>query len=45
LRAYNCRAEALAALEQTILRDRNHASVLAWSVSHETLRGSGPELN
>jgi beta-glucuronidase len=45
LRAYNFRATALSALKDAILRDRNHAAILAWSVSNETLRGSGPEQN
>jgi beta-glucuronidase len=39
LRSPRFRATALSALKQAVLRDRNHASVLAWSVSNETLRG------
>jgi beta-glucuronidase len=37
------RREALARLRQTVLRDRNHASVMAWSVANETLRGGAAE--
>ena len=37
------RATALSALRQAILRDRSHASVVAWSVSNETLRGGAGE--
>jgi beta-glucuronidase len=33
------RRSALTALQQAILRDRNHPSILAWSISNETLRG------
>jgi beta-glucuronidase len=45
LRNRRFRNTALAALRGAILRDRNHASILAWSVSNETLRGGGPEAN
>jgi hypothetical protein len=43
LRNARFRATALAALRQTVVRDRNHAAVLAWSVSNETLRGGASE--
>ncbi|HEX4734179.1 MAG TPA: glycoside hydrolase family 2 TIM barrel-domain containing protein [Thermoleophilaceae bacterium] len=43
LRNKRFRSNALAALRQAIVRDRNHASVLAWSVSNETLRGGAGE--
>jgi beta-glucuronidase len=35
------RGEALSRLEQAVLRDRNHASVMVWSAANEPL-GSGP---
>ena len=41
MRARHFRATALDHLRRMVLRDRNHASVMAWSVSNETLRG-GP---
>lgn len=37
------RARALSTLRQAVLRDRNHASVLAWSAENETLRGGRGE--
>jgi beta-glucuronidase len=37
------RRTALRDLRQTILRDRDHASVMAWSVENETLRGGAAE--
>jgi beta-glucuronidase len=37
------RRNALTALREAIVRDRNHASILAWSVSNETLRGGSAE--
>jgi beta-galactosidase/beta-glucuronidase len=37
------RASALDALRDAVLRDRNHASVVAWSVSNETLGGASGE--
>ena len=43
LRARHFRATALRFLERMIARDRNHASVMAWSVSNETLRGGRGE--
>jgi beta-glucuronidase len=43
LRNARFRSNALATLRQAIARDRNHASVLAWSVSNETLRGGAGE--
>jgi beta-glucuronidase len=43
LRDARFRATALATLKQAVVRDRNHASVLAWSVSNETLRGGSGE--
>jgi beta-glucuronidase len=43
LRSNRFRSNALAALRQAVLRDRNHASVSAWSVSNETLRGGSGE--
>jgi beta-glucuronidase len=43
LRTARFRRTALAALRGALLRDRNHASVLAWSVSNETLRGGSGE--
>jgi beta-glucuronidase len=39
LRSRRVRSEALSRLRQAIVRDRNHASVMAWSVENETLRG------
>lgn len=44
LRRASFRATALSALRHAILRDRNHASVAAWSVSNETLRGASGEV-
>jgi hypothetical protein len=44
LRNSRFRSAALAALRQAVLRDRNHASVVAWSISNETLRGGAGEL-
>jgi beta-glucuronidase len=44
LRSSRFRRTALAALRQAVLRDRNHASVTAWSVSNETLRGGSGEV-
>jgi beta-glucuronidase len=43
LRNARFRSNALTALRQAILRDRNHASVMAWSVSNETLGGAAAE--
>jgi beta-glucuronidase len=43
LRSARFRGTALTALRNAILRDRNHASVVAWSVSNETLRGGPAE--
>lgn len=43
LRSRRFRANALATLRGAILRDRSHASVLAWSISNETLRGGAGE--
>ncbi|HET9003707.1 MAG TPA: glycoside hydrolase family 2 TIM barrel-domain containing protein, partial [Gemmatimonadaceae bacterium] len=43
LRRAAFRDTALADLREAILRDRNHASVAAWSVSNETLRGGAGE--
>ena len=37
------RTRALSELRQAVLRDRNHASVMAWSVANETLRGGSSE--
>ena len=37
------RREALSRLREAILRDRNHASVMTWSVANETLRGGSRE--
>ena len=37
------RAEALRQLRQVILRDRNHASVMTWSISNEALQGGSNE--
>ena len=37
------RRRALRMLRQTVVRDRNHASVMAWSVSNETLGGGQAE--
>jgi hypothetical protein len=44
LRSTRFRATALETLRATVRRDRNHASVLAWSVSNETLRGGPGEV-
>jgi beta-glucuronidase len=44
LRRASFRKTALSALRQAILRDRNHAAVVAWSVSNETLRGASGEI-
>src|SRR5204863_9962417 len=38
------RNTALDFLRAEIVRDRNHASVVAWSVSNETLRGGSGEV-
>lgn len=35
------RREALSRLRRAILRDRNHASVMTWSIANETLGGGG----
>jgi beta-glucuronidase len=43
LRKASFRRTALAALRGAIVRDRNHSSILAWSVSNETLRGGPAE--
>jgi Glycosyl hydrolases family 2, TIM barrel domain/Glycosyl hydrolases family 2, sugar binding domain/Glycosyl hydrolases family 2 len=43
LRSRRVRAVAENRLTQAILRDRNHASVMAWSVGNEILRGGAPE--
>jgi beta-glucuronidase len=43
LKSASFRATALGALRDAVLRDRNHASVVAWSVSNETLRGGSGE--
>jgi hypothetical protein len=43
LRSRRFRSAALAALRRAVLRDRNHASVVAWSISNETLRGGAGE--
>jgi beta-glucuronidase len=45
LRNHRYRAMALDAFEQMVRRDRNHASVVAWSVSNETLRGGNAEAS
>jgi len=37
------RARALASLDELVRRDRTHASVMAWSVANETLRGGAAE--
>lgn len=37
------RKEALTRLRETILRDRNHASVMTWSIANETLRAGRRE--
>jgi hypothetical protein len=44
LRSARFRKMALNALRSAITRDRNHASILAWNVSNETLRGGRGEL-
>jgi Glycosyl hydrolases family 2, TIM barrel domain/Glycosyl hydrolases family 2, sugar binding domain/Glycosyl hydrolases family 2 len=43
LRNARFRSNALTALREAIVRDRNHASVAAWSVSNETLSGGSGE--
>ena len=43
LRRAAFRQAALTALREAVVRDRNHASVVAWSVSNETLRGGAGE--
>jgi beta-glucuronidase len=43
LRSARFRGTALATLRSALLRDRNHASVMAWSISNETLRGGRGE--
>jgi beta-glucuronidase len=37
------RREALSRLREAILRDRNHASVMTWSIANETLGGGARE--
>lgn len=37
------RREALSRLRETIVRDRNHASVMTWSIANETLGGGARE--
>ncbi|MEX2195862.1 MAG: glycoside hydrolase family 2 TIM barrel-domain containing protein [Thermoleophilaceae bacterium] len=37
------RKEALSRLREAILRDRNHAAIMTWSVANETLRGGRRE--
>jgi beta-glucuronidase len=37
------RREALSRLREAILRDRNHASVMTWSIANETLGGGSRE--
>lgn len=44
LRSQSYRNRALSALRDAVLRDRNHASIMAWSVSNETLRGGAGEV-
>jgi beta-glucuronidase len=44
LRARALRPTALSYLRRALLRDRNHPSVVAWSLSNETLRGGRPEV-
>jgi beta-glucuronidase len=44
LRSPAYRRRALSALRDAVLRDRNHASIMAWSVSNETLRGGAGEV-
>jgi beta-glucuronidase len=43
LRSARFRDNALTALRGALLRDRNHAAVMAWSISNETLRGGAGE--
>ena len=43
LRDARLRGRALRAFREAILRDRNHASVMAWSASNETLGGGSGE--
>ena len=43
LKSARFRATTLDALRDAVLRDRNHASVAAWSVSNETLGGASGE--
>jgi hypothetical protein len=43
LRSRRLRREALSRLRETILRDRNHASLMTWSVGNELLRGGSAE--
>ncbi len=43
LRSGRLRREALARLRQTIIRDRNHASIMTWSIGNELLRGGPAE--
>jgi len=45
MRAAHFRDTALRYLARMVLRDRNHASVMAWSVSNETLRGGAGETS
>jgi hypothetical protein len=44
LRAHALRPIALSYLRRALLRDRNHPSVVAWSLSNETLRGGRAEV-
>lgn len=41
----NLRHTILERLRQTILRDRNHASVIAWGVANEIVRGGSAETS
>ena len=43
LRRGPLRTRALRELREAVLRDRNHASVMTWSVANETLRGGRNE--
>jgi len=43
LRSRKVRATAEKRLTEAILQDRNHASVMAWSIGNEILRGGAPE--
>ncbi|HEX6712988.1 MAG TPA: glycoside hydrolase family 2 TIM barrel-domain containing protein, partial [Thermoleophilaceae bacterium] len=44
LRSGFYRHNAISALRDAVMRDRNHASIAAWSVSNETLRGGSAEV-